>query len=412
MVIIIGAGMAGLTCATYLHKQNVPFTLLEASDAVGGRVRTDTVDGFRLDRGFQILLTPYPETKQLLDYEALQLQNFGSGAIIRKNGKFSTMPNPLKNPLTAPQALLAPVGSLGDKFKILKLSSQVKAKENSTFFATQTPHSTLAFLSHFGYSQDMIQSFFQPFFSGVFLEKELLTADSFFQFLFKQFATGEAAVPAEGMQAIPAQLASRLPTQSIRLQTVVQTIHDQTVLVKGGEEIKADAIVIATDARQALAWNPQWPAVEFNSTTCFYFTAQVSPLTKPMLAINADADGLINHVAVMSDMAPSYAPDGQVLVSANVVGQSKLPETELVQRVQREMMHWFGDQAKSWRHLRTYRIPQALPQYFPDSPPSPPLKINDFTYQCGDYTRYPSLNAAMQSGREVAELIIRNRGGK
>ncbi len=405
MIIIIGAGIAGLTCARYLHERKIDSLVLEAADAVGGRVRTDNVEGFLLDRGFQIFLTSYPEAKPVLDYETLHFQPFQSGAIIRKNGKFHTMPNPLKNPLSAPQALLAPVGSLGDKFKILQLSTKLKATENSIFFQNKTPRSTLAFLSGFGYSQDMIHHFFQPFFSGVFLEKELLTADLLFQFLFKQFATGEAVVPAQGMQAIPQQVAAQLPNDSIRLNTRVQSLTDHAVRLENGETLDADAIVVATDALQAQSWIPQSPTIDFNATTCLYFAAGLSPLTKPMLAINADADGLVNHVAVLSDMAPSYAPAGQALISVNVVGLSKLPEADLTQRVQREMIHWFGDQAKSWRHLRTYRIPHALPQYFAESPRNIPLKINDFTYRCGDYTAYPSLNGAMQSGREVAEMI-------
>lgn len=406
MVIIIGAGIAGLTCATYLNKRNIPFAVLEASDAVGGRVRTDKADGFLLDRGFQIFLTSYPEAKALLDYDALQLRPFQSGAIIRKNGRFHTMPNPLKNPLSAPQALLAPVGSLGDKLKILQLSTQVKSTENSTFFEPKTSHSTLAFLSQFGYSQEMIHSFFRPFFSGVFLEKELLTADPFFRFLFKQFASGDAVVPAQGMQAIPEQLAAKLPSGSIRLDARVQSIANRTVVLNTGEELQADTLVVATDAPQAKAWSPELPTIEFNSTVCLYFSASLSPFSKPMIAVNSDADGLINHVAVLSDVASSYAPAGQVLISVSIVGQAKLPDAELAPRVQRELVHWFGDQTKSWRHLRTYRIPHALPQYFPDSPKNLTQKLNDFTYCCGDYTAYPSLNGAMQSGREVAEMIV------
>ena len=406
MVVIIGAGMAGLTCAKYLNDRQIPFMLLEASDGVGGRVRTDTVDGFLLDRGFQIFLTSYPEAKKLLDYGALDLKPFRSGAIIRKDGKLLTMPNPLKNPLSAPQALAAPVGTLRDKLKILQLTRHVKSAGNSMVGKGQTSRSTLAFLSGFGYSEEMINTFFRPFFSGVFLEKELLTADDFFRFLFNQFATGDAVLPAHGIQAIPEQLAARLPQASIRLKAKVWKMDGHTLYLTNGETLDAETIVIATDAPEAGNLIPQHhKTVDFNATECVYFSADRSPLAKPMIAVNADADGLVNNVAVLSDVASSYAPPGKTLVSVSVVGKSGFSGTELAHQVQRELHGWFGDQTRHWQHLRTYRIPHALPQYFPDTPKSLPLKINGFTYRCGDYTAYPSLNAAMQTGREVAEMI-------
>jgi len=405
MVVIIGAGVAGLTCARYLNERKIPFTILEASDAVGGRVRTDRVEGFLLDRGFQIFLTSYPEAQAILDYDALQLQPFRSGAIIRKNGKFHTMPNPLKNPLSAPQALVAPVGSLTDKLRILQLSTQLKATKNSTFFEDKTPGSTLSYLSGFGFSDRMIHSFFQPFFSGVFLENQLLTAGNFFRFLFKQFATGDAVVPARGMQAIPEQIATGLPPQSIRFNSRVRSIEGRSITLYNDENLEADTVVVATDAEQAAYLLQQELFTGFNATSCVYFAAPRSPFSQPMLAINTDGDGVINHVAVLSDAAPDYAPAGQSLVSVNVVGQAALSEDELISQISQELTRWFGAQVHQWRHLRTYRITHALPQYFPDSPRDISLKISESLYRCGDYTTYPSLNGAMQSGRVVATMI-------
>ncbi|MDJ1479921.1 NAD(P)/FAD-dependent oxidoreductase [Cytophagaceae bacterium YF14B1] len=409
MVVIIGAGIAGLTCAKYLQDKGIQSTILEASDAVGGRVRTDKAGGFLLDRGFQIFLPSYPEAQKLLQYKSLQFQEFQSGAIIRKQGRFHKMPNPLQHLLSAPEALIAPVGSLRDKVKILQLSQKLKSVANASFFQEKTNDSTVNFLHKYGYSDEIIDTFFRPFFSGVFLEKELHTSYLFFQFLFKQFATGQAVIPAQGMQAIPQQIASYLPSNSIRLQTKVRYIDGQTVHLENGESLEADTIVIATDARQFHRWYPDTQSVEFNGTTCLYFTAPKSPLSRPMLAINADADGLVNHIAVLSDVAPSYTPTDEALISVNLVGQSPYSNGELAQKVHLEMTEWFGAEAKNWQHIRTYSIPHALPQYLPETKQPIPLKLTNYTYACGDYTRYPSLNGAMQSGREVAEMIVQMR---
>ncbi len=405
MVVIIGAGIAGLTCAKYLKDRGIDSVLVEASDAVGGRVRTDIVDGFRLDRGFQVFLTSYPEAQDLLCYPELQLKSFQSGALIRKSGQFFTMPNPLKNLLTAPQALMAPVGSLADKLNLLRLTQQVKHRSNQVLLEETKEMSTLDFLQDFGYSETVIANFFRPFFGGVFLDPNLQTSAQLFQFLFKQFAQGDAVLPARGMQAISEQIASYLPLQSIRLQTRVIGIENHKVYLSGGESLDADVVVVATDAFAAATLLRQPIATAFHATDCVYFSADASPVTKPMLTINADADGIVNHVAVLSDVAKGYAPIGKSLISATIIGQADLPETAVATAVKNELVRWFGIQVHAWKHLRTYRIPQALPQYPAIKPAPVSTQLSESIYRCGDYLAYPSLNGAMQSGREVAEQI-------
>ena len=225
MTIIIGAGIAGLTCAKYLNDKGLPFIIIEAADAVGGRVRTDIVEGFRLDRGFQILLTAYPEAQQLLDYEALDLQKFRSGTMIRQGDKFTTMGDPFKEPSTLFSTLFAPIGSLADKLRIWRLIDDVDSVDDTIFEKANTD--TLTFLENYGFSEKAIQQFFRPFFGGVFLDDSLRTSASLFQFLFKQFYQGDVAVPRNGMSAIPEQIAQQLPQNSIRLNTKVLKIEDK-----------------------------------------------------------------------------------------------------------------------------------------------------------------------------------------
>jgi hypothetical protein len=362
------------------------------------------VEGFRLDRGFQIFLTAYPEARRLLDYEALRLQTFRQGAIIRLRGKFTTLLNPLREPLSAPQALLSPVGSMADKFKVVQLTGQLAPLDDEEIFRGPAT-STLAYLSGFGWSEKMIRNFFQPFLGGIFLEKELITSSHFFRFVFQKFYRGDAALPAEGIEALPRQLAARLPAGTVRTGVRVQEVRGRTVRLEGGDTLTGRAVVLATDAAAAARLLGEPLGTVFNQTTCLYFAADASPLASPMLVINAEPRGLVNHLAVVSDVAPGYAPEGKSLVSVNLVGPAGPPGPDRLAAVRDELAGWFGEAVHGWRHLRTYAIPEALPRFTAGQPGEGVLKLAEGLYRCGDYAAYPSYNASMLTGRHVAEQI-------
>ncbi|WP_210518289.1 protoporphyrinogen/coproporphyrinogen oxidase [Hymenobacter terricola] len=425
-VILIGAGMAGLACATWLHRAGRPVLVLEATDAVGGRVRTDlTPDGFRLDRGFQVLLTNYPEARRIFDYGALRLKAFRSGAVIRlADGQETTLQNPLQRPLAAFSALTSPIGTLTDKLRILSLVRHV-LKHTPEELLARPATDTITFLQHYGWSEQMINSFFKPFFGGVFLDRELTTASNFFEFVFQQFVTGEAAVPALGMQQLPEQLAARLPAGTVRLNTSVAGLVDGTqVRLTSGEVLNGAAVVLATDGLAALrllagrSGNADdlasAQAASFSTaariTTCTYFATQGghSPgRNDKLLRLNAAPGALAHNVAFPADVSGAYAPAGRALVSVSTHGERGLSETEITAGVHEELVTWFGPAARQWEHLRSYRIPAALPVYLAGQPAQQPLKLTDTLYRCGDWAAYPSLNAALATGREVAEAIIK-----
>jgi protoporphyrinogen oxidase len=250
----------------------------------------------------------------------------------------------------------------------------------------------------------MINRFFKPFFRGVFLEKELNTNSSFFKFLYKLFAKGDVAIPKNGMEMIPEQIASHLSPTQIRLNTAVKKIDGKTIYMENGEVIEAEKIVLATDANAAAKLLDEESKTQFNSTTCMYFESDFPLKMKgePYLIINSNTEELIDHILPISDILPNYAPAGKTMISVNIVGNKEVSE----EKVLAELNKWFGNE-NDWKHLNTYKIPEALPQFFQDSTTDSNLKINDFTYRCGDYTAYPSLNAAMKTGREVAEIIAK-----
>ena len=415
--------MAGLTCATYLHRAGRAVRVLEASDGVGGRVRTDlTAEGFRLDRGFQVLLTNYPETKRLLDYDALNLRKFRSGAVIRlENGEQTTLQNPWQRPWAAFSALTAPIGSFADKLRILSLVRHVLKHEPEELLA-RPGTDTLTFLRRYGWSENMINRFFRPFFGGVFLDRELGTASNFFEFVFQQFVTGDAVVPALGMQQIPEQLAARLPAGTVRLNTAVTSLEGRTVRLASGETLTGRAVVLATDGPAAMALlagagvrlpapAPAGRPETGRPTTCTYFGTDGghSPgRADRLLRLNAaPRPALAHNVAFPADVSAAYAPAGQHLVSVSTHGAHGLSESELTENLRAELAAWFGPAARQWRHLRTYQIAYGLPVYAAGEPAGRSRQVAEGLYRAGDWSAYPSLNAAMATGREVAELLVR-----
>lgn len=410
-IIIVGAGMAGLACATWLHRAGRTVRVLDAADAVGGRVRTDvTPGGFRLDRGFQVLLTDYPEARRVFDYKALDLRAFRSGAVIRlPNGTETTLQNPLQRPLAAFSALASPIGSLVDKLRILSLVRHVQQYTPEELLARPATD-TLSFLRRYGWSETMIDNFFRPFFGGVFLDRSLSTASNFFEFVFQQFVRGQAAVPALGMQQLPEQLAARLPAGTIQLNTAVEALDGPYVRLASGEMLAAAAVVLAVDgpalARLLPAAGAPKSGSRLTTNTCFVAEGHSPGRGDGLLRLNAAPGALAHNVSFPADIALAYAPTGRALVSVSTHGDTGLSEAALTVRLHEELIAWFGPNARQWRHLRSYRITHALPAYPAGQPVQQPLQLAEGLYRCGDWAAYPSLNAALATGRQVAEAII------
>ena len=405
--LVIGAGLAGLACARRLHERGLDVQILEASDRVGGRVRTETVDRFRLDRGFQVLLTAYPETQRELDYDALDLHAFQDGALVRYNGRFHRITDPRRHPLDAPRTLVSPIGTLADKVRVLRLRRSL-TRQSIPHVMEREERTTMDVLrERWGFSSSMINRFFRPFFGGIFFDRTLEASSRMFEFVFKMFAEGRTVLPAGGIDRIPKQMRQRLSEDAVRLNARVESVDGDTVTLANGETLHAEHVVVATDAPEANRLVGDVAPIEGRSTVCVYYAARQSPLEDPLLVLNGDGVGPINNVAVPSDVAPGYAPDDRALVCAVVVGTPPDPNDALERAVREQLIDWFGLEAGGWTHLRTQHIPYALPEQAPPflSPPEKSVRRRPGRSVCGDHRRTASLNGAIAAGRAAADAV-------
>jgi phytoene dehydrogenase-like protein len=414
-VVVIGAGLAGLSCAVRLASRGVRTIVLESTDRVGGRVRTDVVDGFTLDHGFQVLLTAYPACRELLDYAKLRLQAFEPGALIRHGGTFAMLGDPWRRPLQAFQTAFSPVGTLGDKMRVARLRRE-SCRGSLEDLYTRAHEPTLSRLGRLGFTERFIDQFFRPFLGGVFLDPQLETSSRMLEFVFRMFAAGDIALPAEGMGAIPRQLAESLPRGSIRFNQCVEAVDQGKIFLTGGEIFEPAVIVVATESTAAaqIVGVPQLEA-PWRHTVNHYFSAEKSPDNRKMLMLSGDEydfgqrkdggqmDRLISNVVVLSDVAPQYAPPGRTLisVSTNQPAGYDVSGDGLVS-VRKQLIGWFGNQAAAWQHLRSYSIPYALPVQSLSNI-TPPL-ANGNIILCDDYCETPSIQGAMNSGLRAAEI--------
>ncbi len=411
-VIIVGAGVSGLTAAVYLRQKGLNILVLEATDRVGGRIKTDVVNGFRLDRGFQVLLTAYPEAKRLLDYEALDLCSFLPGAIILNEEGTHEIMDPSREVQSIFRTLFSKAGTLSDKMNMLSLKRKLMAKDLDTIFEEEEV-STLEIIQQYGFSEKMLRNFFQPFMAGIFLERGLNTSCRMFDFVFKMFASGDTAIPKLGMEEIPKQLAGKIGMAHIKTSTKVKSIDGKRLKTAAGEEFKAKHILLATAATDLVStFIADDYVTEKQSVTCVYFTAPESPVNKPAIILNASQDRVVNNICVMNEVSEAYAPQGQSLISTSIIGLEKEEPEALAEIIRSELAKWYGKQTETWKFLKMYPIKYALPNQ--DSVTNEiserALRINDRLFVAGDFLLNGSINGAMKSGRLAAEAIMKANG--
>lgn len=378
-IAIVGAGLAGLNAAKILQNQ-FDIHLYDRSSEVGGRLQSDQVEGYTLDHGFQVLLTNYPEAKRAFKFEDLSLSAFLPGAILLKNNKQYKIGDPFRWPSSFLETIIAPIGSIKDKLLILKLRTATPGYNYS--------QSTSEYLSQFGFSKKIIDSFFTPFFSGVFLDRELKESSEFFKFLYNRFASGSTCLPNGGMQSLALNLKEQCKNVEFHLDANVEIIDANEISINGKKEFFDIVIKAYADDSD----------VQFNSVTTDYFSCPIEAVDSKALYLVNDKNRMINHIACLASVNKNYAPAGKQLLSVNLLGEQ---ENASVEDVQRELSLYFPHTVL--KHLKRYQVKHALPMKSQFG--SKEIQDNG-VYLCGDYMESPSINGALLSGRKVAEYLL------
>jgi phytoene dehydrogenase-like protein len=398
-VAVVGAGVAGLACALDLAAAGVPVQVLEAGDAVGGRMRTDQRDGFRLDRGFQVFNTAYPQVKRRLDLRGLQLRPFTPGALLQAGDRRLRFADPTRQPAGLGDLLRGRLGGPADVLALARLSAADMLLPVG-LIKQQPDRATYAALTEAGVSPELCELFFRPFLSGVFLEDDLETSGRFFHLVWRTMLRGTLCLPRRGIQAVPDQLAAQLPPGTVRLDTEVRALTSDGVELADGSEVPARAVVVATGPAVAARLLPGLDVPGTRTVTTFYHAAVTSPLAEPTLLV--DTERKILNTVVLSEVSSTFAPAGRALISSSVLGDASGREPE----VRARLAELYGVSTDGWEHLATYPVPGALPAMPAPWPLSRETRVGPGRYVCGDHRATGSVQGAMASGTRAARELL------
>jgi phytoene dehydrogenase-like protein len=395
-VVVVGAGLAGLSAATRLAAAGRDVHVLDSAGHAGGRLASDLIDGFVVDRGFQVLNTGYPRVADL-DLAALDLGWFWTGAVIWADGRAHRVVDPRRHPAGTWDTVRAPLGALPRKAAIAAFSARAGYAPVQRLLSAPE-HGAEQALRAAGVGDVALERFFRPFLAGVLLEAELATSSRYLDLVWRSFVRGRVGLPAAGMQSIGGQLAARLDAGRLHLGVRAEQVDGRSVRTSTGTTT-ADAVVVATDPDTAAALVPIVRAAAPRQVTTHLHVLPASPWEHPLIVLGEPGGRLVNSV-VVSDAQPAYSPDGRALVASSTLA----PTSE--REVRHEIARAHGVGPGDLEHLTTVTVPGAQPAATPPLQHRRPVDLGGGLFVCGDHRDTPSIQGAMASGARTARAVL------
>lgn len=395
-VIIIGAGLTGLRAAHRISQAGLTVLIFEKTAQIGGRMATHESAGYRIDHGFQVLLTAYPEVRAIEGFNQLGCRSFTSGARIWRDGRFVDFMDPLRHPDELFAVMRASVGTFADYIRLFFLTRGRAGCLSKNL-------STDAGLTKSGFSQKFQDSFLRPFLRGILLDPLLRADYGLACFYLQMFAQGEAALPESGIQGFPNLLADQIGRSHIRLNATVNSITRDEITLDNGDSYRARQVICAVDTMSATQLGSPEQTMHHLASCTLYFSAPKPPFHEPIVVLNAES-GPISTLAVLSNVQPSYAPPGRALIAVTAIGDAaQLPEETQRDSILAQASSWYGEQVQEWNCLTRVFLPASVV--------SRPRMSTGYSevggvLYAGDYLSYPSQNGALAAGRGVADYVI------
>jgi phytoene dehydrogenase-like protein len=397
-VIVVGAGLAGLAAAHHLVEGGLKVTVLESAEKAGGRMATDEVDGFRLDRGPQLLNTSYPELYRLPGLRALPLAPLATGTRVRAAGRGYRMGDP-RGARAAFSCAHAPIGSALDRARLGTTLNRLAATPASRLTARAESTAARALVTR-GFAPRTVTGFLRPLLAALLCDPELGTSSRVADLVLRSFTLGRPCLPAGGAARVPERLAAELPPGTIRFGTRAARVAANSVHTEDGAELPCRGVVVATDARSAGVLLPGLRVPAFHQVTVVHHAAPLTPLREPVLVLDADRLGPVSHTLPVSAIDPSRAPAGRALITSFVLGPP--PDGDDDKTIRAHLAELYDTSTDHWDLLGLHTDPDAIPAMPAPHDLRRPVRVLSGLYVCGDHRDTSTVQGALMSGRRAA----------
>ena len=396
--VIIGGGLSGLSCAVRLEEQKRDYILIEKSNRLGGRVGSIYENGNIYDIGFQVFNTAYHNTIRLFDENEIKLRMFKPGAVIHDGSSFKLISDPLRDPKQLFVSLFSSLSSFKDKLRVLSLifdlSNYDIQKDKSEDMTT------IDFLKKRKFSDKFIELFFNPFFAGIFLEKDLKTSSKFFKYVFSNFSKGLACIPQNGMQTIPDLIAKNINSDRVLFNRSLEKIEDGKALIfNNGLSLQASNIVLTGGSHEKIGLNP----VRYNSVENLYFVSDIDIKNGKYIHL-FPKDNIINNIAVLNKISKHYCKSNNLL-SISIIGRNSKDKLDIA-LIKKRLSNYFGGNESNYDYVKNFSIKNATIMqrnnfFQSNSQPTPKGFII-----AGDHSFYGSIEGAVLSGIKASEKVL------